>query len=90
MARRSTSDTSPLLADGSEKVTLRLPAKHLRMLDFLVELHDYPTRSEAIRAAVRDMVYARVELVHEKAKKMQDAESTLSSLESLKKNYVHR
>jgi len=90
MARRSTSDDSPLVAPDSEKITLRLPAAHLRMLDFLVELHDYPTRSEAVRAAVRDMVYARVELVHEKAKKMQDAETALSGLESLKRNFVQR
>ena len=87
MAKRSTEHT---LGDGSEKITLRLPAKYLRMVDFLVELDDYPTRSEAIRAAVRDMVYARIEMVQDKTKRMADAEQALANLDAVKRSYVHR
>src|SRR5438552_1085078 len=47
----------------SEKMTLRLPPRYLKALDFLVEVDDFPSRSEAVRAAIRDFVYARVELV---------------------------
>src|SRR5438093_4826559 len=62
----------------TEKITLRLPARYLKALDFLVQVDDFPSRSEAVRAAIRDFVYARVELVTEKLKKMQDAERTLA------------
>lgn len=42
-----------------ERVTLRVPEKQLEMLDALVELGDFPSVSEAIRAGVRDMVDRR-------------------------------
>ncbi len=35
-----------------EKVTLRIPSRHIRALDFLVQVDDFPSRSEAIRAAM--------------------------------------
>jgi len=89
MAKRRT-DEKPIVSGISEKITLRLPEKYLRMIDFLVELDDFPSRSEAIRAAVRDMVYGRIELVQEKTKRMADAEHALASLNALKRDYVHR
>lgn len=42
-----------------QRVTLRVPEQQLQMLDALVELGDFPTVSEAIRAGVRDMVEKR-------------------------------
>ena len=39
-----------------ERVTLRVPDAQVKMLDILVEMGDFPTVSEAIRAGVRDMV----------------------------------
>ncbi len=42
-----------------ERVTLRVPAQQVEMLDALVELGDFPTVSEAIRAGVRDMIERR-------------------------------
>jgi len=65
-----------------EKVTLRLPARYIRALDFLVKLDDFPSRSEAVRAAVRDFVYDRVDLVMDKVKKMEEAERTLAEMET--------
>ncbi len=50
------------MTEIAEKITLRLPKRFLRALDFLVEMDDFPSRSEAVRAAIRDLVYARVEL----------------------------
>jgi len=76
--------------EGTEKITLRLPTKYLRLIDFLVELDDFPTRSEAIRVAVRELVYQRVELVQDKTKRMAEAEQALASYDSLKRDYVHR
>jgi len=74
----------------TEKITLRLPARYLKALDFLVEVDDFPSRSEAVRAAIRDFVYARVELVTEKLKKMQDAERTLAEAETFKREYLNK
>ena len=74
----------------SEKMTLRLPARYLKALDFLVEVDDFPSRSEAVRAAIRDFVYARVELVTDKLKKMKDAERTLAEAEAFKRDYLNK
>lgn len=74
----------------SEKITLRLPARYLKALDFLVEVDDFPSRSEAVRAAIRDFVYARVELVTEKLKKIEEAERTMASMDAFKREYMQK
>ncbi len=78
------------MLDDTEKITVRLPKKFIRALDFLVEVDDMPSRSQAIRTAIRDFVYARVELVTEKMKKMQEAEKAIASAEELKKDYLRK
>lgn len=78
------------MREDSEKMTLRLPKRYLKALDFLVDVDDYPSRSEAVRAAIRDFVYARVELVTEKLKKMQDAERSLAEMETFKRDYLSK
>ncbi|PYO11817.1 MAG: hypothetical protein DMD31_17835 [Gemmatimonadetes bacterium] len=74
--------------EDSEKITLRLPKRFLRALDFLVEMDDFPSRSEAVRAAIRDLVYARVELVGDRLKKLEEAEKALANLEAIKRQYM--
>src|SRR2546425_12106066 len=71
-----------------EKITLRLPARYLKALDFLVQVDDFPSRSEAVRAAIRDFVYGRVALVTDKLKKMKDAERTLEEAEAFKREDI--
>ncbi len=78
------------MQDDTEKITLRLPKRYLKALDFLVELDDFPSRSEAVRAAIRDLVYARVELVTDKLKKIQEAEKSLAEMESLRKEFLRK
>lgn len=39
-----------------ERITLRITERQLNELEAIIERGDYPNRSEAIRAAVRDMV----------------------------------
>ncbi len=78
------------MKDDTEKITLRLPTRYLKALDFLVEVDDFPSRSEAVRAAIRDLVYARVELVTEKLKRIQEAEKSLASMESFKKEFLQK
>jgi Arc/MetJ-type ribon-helix-helix transcriptional regulator len=73
-----------------EKVTIRLPERYVRALDFLVKVDDYPSRSEAIRAAIRDFVYERVDVVMEKVKKMEEAEKTLAAMEQFEVEYLRK
>lgn len=74
--------------EDSEKVTVRLPKRYLRALDFLVQLDDFPSRSEAVRESIRDMVYARTELVMDRLEKLKKAEESLASMESFQKQYM--
>ncbi|OGS60527.1 MAG: hypothetical protein A3K59_07535 [Euryarchaeota archaeon RBG_19FT_COMBO_69_17] len=74
----------------SEKITLRLPARYLKALDFLVEVDDFPSRSEAVRAAIRDFVYSRVELVTEKLKKIQEAERAMEHADAFKREFMQK
>lgn len=78
------------MSTDSEKVTIRIPRRYLRAIDFLVRADDFPSRSEAIRAAIRDMVYARIEMVPEKIKKMQDAELAIANAETLERDLIKR
>ena len=78
------------MTDDSEKVTIRIPKRYLKAIDFLVRADDFPSRSEAIRAAIRDMVYARIEMVPEKLRKMQDAEQAVMNAEALERELLKR
>ena len=78
------------MKDDTEKITLRLPKRYLKALDFLVEVDDFPSRSEAVRAAIRDLVYGRVELVTDKLKRIQEAENSLAEMESFKKEFLQK
>jgi len=73
-----------------EKVTLRLPERYIRALDFLVKVDDFPSRSEAIRAAIRDLVYQRLDLVMDKVKKMEEMEKTLAEMETFEEKYLKK
>ncbi len=74
----------------SEKVTIRLPSHFVRELDFLVAVDDFPSRSEAIRTAVRDMLYDRVDMVMKKIKQLKKVEQRMGELESIEKEYLQR
>ncbi|EFW90563.1 transcription regulator [Haladaptatus paucihalophilus DX253] len=39
-----------------ERVTLRIPKQQIEEVEQMVETGEFPNRSEAIRAAVRDML----------------------------------
>jgi len=75
------------VAEESEKVTIRVPKKFLRMIDFLVKVDDVSSRSQAIRDAIRDYVYHRTDVVAEKVKRFQDAEKLMSELHEIESKY---
>ncbi len=74
----------------NEKITIRIPQKHLRAIDFLVETDDFPSRSEAIRAAIRDLIYARLELVVDRMKKLEHAEQSLAAIKTYEEKYLKK
>ncbi len=78
------------MEDAPEKLTIRLPSRFVKALDFLVAVDDFPSRAEAIRAAVRDLVYARIDTVPEKVRKIQEAEVALGEAETLRKEMLRR
>jgi len=75
---------------GTEKITIRLPSRYLRALDFLVTVDDFPSKSEAIRAAIRDLIYSRVDMVVERLKKLESAEQALAAMEAFEKEYLKK
>ncbi|UCG70551.1 MAG: ribbon-helix-helix protein, CopG family [Thermoplasmata archaeon] len=82
--------TGTRMRPETEKITIRVPTKFVNALDFLVEVDDFPSRSEAIRAAIRDLVYNRVEMVMDKIKKMQEAEQALTSMKEFESQYLKK
>ena len=74
----------------TDKITIRISHRHLRALDFLVQIDDFPSRSEAIRSAVRDLIYARLELVVDRMKKFEHAEQSLAEIKTLEEKYLKK
>lgn len=52
-----------------ERVTLRIPKQQIDEVEQMVETGEFPNRSEAIRAAVRDMLNEHDENTTEQTKK---------------------
>ncbi len=74
----------------TERISIRLPKDMVEMVDFLVEVNDFPTRSEAIRQAVRDLIYERVcEMdMASKVRKMEEAKHAYLEIKALKEEYL--
>jgi Arc/MetJ-type ribon-helix-helix transcriptional regulator len=78
------------LKQGTVKLTVRIPERFVKAMDYLIEIQDMPSRSEVIRAAIRDFVYERVEIAKEKMKKIQEAERSIVEYEEFKKEYMQK
>ncbi len=46
-----------------QRVTIRLPEQQLKMIDLMVNQGEFPSASEAIRAAIRDLIDQRSEKI---------------------------
>jgi antitoxin ParD1/3/4 len=46
-----------------QRVTIRLPEQQLKMIDLMVDQGEFPSASEAIRAAIRDLIDQRSEKI---------------------------
>jgi Arc/MetJ-type ribon-helix-helix transcriptional regulator len=74
----------------TEKITVRLPKDYLTAIDFLVRVKDFPSRSEAIRTALRDLIYQRLDLVMDKAKRLQDLKDKMISIKALEEEFLKK
>jgi Arc/MetJ-type ribon-helix-helix transcriptional regulator len=70
------------------KITIRISQKFLNEIDFLVDQGDFPNRTEAIRAAIRDMLYQRVPLVAEKMEQKADIQRKMDQTKEFRKEYL--
>ncbi len=55
-----------------------------------MEIDDFPSRSEAIRAAIRDLIYARLELVGDRMRKLEHAEQSLAAIKTYEEKYLKK
>ena len=78
------------MGSDDEKITIRIPKRFLETIDFLVELDDFSSRSEAVRTAIRDMIYVRVNLVSDRIKQIQAAETAIAEKETLRKQFLQK
>ena len=74
----------------SAKITIRLPKEFIDEIDFLVEVEDFPSRSEAIRTAVRDLLYNRVELVMGNVQKKIEMRKHFAEMDEIKRKYLQK
>ena len=51
-----------------ERITIRLPEQQLKMIDYMVNQGEFPSVSEAIRTAVRELVDQRGEKLIRRSK----------------------
>ena len=78
------------MGTDDDKITIRIPKRFLETIDFLVDLDDFSSRSEAVRTAIRDMIYARVNLVSDRIKQIQAAETAIAEKETLRKQFLQK
>jgi len=50
--------------ENLEIVSVHLPKEYLKYLEMLVKMGLYPSRSEAIRVAIRDLIHKEIDLLH--------------------------
>ena len=78
-----------------QRITLRFPEQQLKMIDMLVEFGEFPSASEAIRTAIRDLIdqrseklVGRMQLFDRAKEQSKNAESFLRLKEEQEKGYT--
>ncbi|MBE0521068.1 MAG: type II toxin-antitoxin system ParD family antitoxin [Candidatus Methanoperedenaceae archaeon] len=65
-----------------KRVTLRLPEQQLKMIDMLVEYGEFPSASEAIRTAIRDLIDQRSDKLVGRMKLFETAQEQAKNADS--------
>jgi Arc/MetJ-type ribon-helix-helix transcriptional regulator len=65
-----------------QRVTLRLPEQQLKMIDMFVQYGEFPSASEAIRTAIRDLIDLRSEKLVGRMKLFDKAQEQSKNVET--------
>lgn len=65
-----------------QRVTLRLPEQQIKMIDWLVEIGEFTSASDAIRTAIRDLIDQRSEKLVGRMKLFEKAQEQSKNAES--------
>ncbi|MFA5772564.1 MAG: ribbon-helix-helix domain-containing protein [Thermoplasmata archaeon] len=74
----------------TEKIAVRLPKKHLELMDYLIANHEYLSRSEIMRHAVKEFLEKHVPALTEKLKTMQQARQSMAEVENIEKKFMQK
>ncbi len=76
--------------EETEKITIRLPKKYMRWMEFLVEIDDSPSKTAIIHEALRDYLYDRMPYATDKVREMEEAESMMAEALAFKEKYLRK
>ncbi len=76
--------------EDSEKITIRIPKRDLRYIDLIMKLDSYSSRSEVIRAAIREFTDNRVDFLLEKIEKLEKTEEKRAKLLAFEDKYLRK
>ncbi len=62
-----------------QRITLRLPEQQIKMIEMLVQCGEFPSTSEAIRTAIRDLIDQRSVKLADKLKLFEQMQNTKST-----------
>ena len=79
-----------MMEKGTVKLTIRIPESYMKDIDFLVEAEDFPSRSEVIRTAVRDLVNNRLELVMGNLERKMVVMERMAQLEETQRKFLSK
>ncbi len=65
-----------------QRVTIRLPEQQLKMIDMFVEYGEFPSASETIRTAIRDLIDQRSEKLIGRMKLFKTAQEQSRNVET--------
>ncbi len=76
--------------EDSEKITIRIPRRDLRNIDLIMRLDGYSSRSEVIRAAIREFTDNRIDFLLEKMEKLERTEEKRAKLFEFENKYLRK
>lgn len=76
--------------EDSEKITIRVPKRDLRNIDLIMRLDGYSSRSEVIRAAIREFTDNRIDFLLEKMEKLERTEEKRAKLFEFENKYLRK
>ncbi|RLF36392.1 MAG: hypothetical protein DRM99_02865 [Thermoplasmata archaeon] len=67
----------------TQRMTIRLPKRHIHSIDMLIRTGEYATRSEVIRHAINDFIKRKAESIIEEADKIKKVQELNLAFESV-------